>query len=60
MSLYPENLTTYNRYQSYMYSASGADSVMENDVGNAYHIMIIIKLKHKYVVVENMKFNSNR
>ena len=41
-----------------MYSASGADSVMEYDVGNAYHIMIIIKLKHKYVVVENMKFNS--
>ena len=45
---------------SYMYSASGADSVMEYDVGNAYHIMIIIKLKHKYVVVENIKFNSNR
>ena len=44
-------------YQSYMYSASGADSVMEYDVGNAYHIMIIIKLKHKYVVVENMKYN---
>ena len=43
-----------------MYSASGADSVMEYDVGNAYHIMIIIKLKHKYVVVENMKFNSYR
>ena len=40
--------------------ASGADSVMEYDVGNAYHIMITIKLKHKYVVVENMKFNSNR
>ena len=45
---------------TYMYSASGADSVMEYDVGNAYHIMIIIKLKHKYVVVENIKFNSNR
>ena len=30
------------------------------DVGNAFHIMIIIKLKHKYVVVENMKFNSSR
>ena len=43
-----------------MYSAIGADSVMKYDVGNAYHIMIIIKLKHKYVVVENMKFNSNR
>ena len=40
--------------------ASGADSVMEYDVGNAYHIMIIIQLKHKYVVVENKKFNSNR
>ena len=47
-------------YQSYMYSANGADFVMEYDVGNAYHIMIIIKLKHNYVVVENMKFNSNR
>ena len=43
-----------------MYSASVAESVMEYDVGNAYHIMIIIKLKHKYVVVENKKFNSNR
>ena len=41
-----------------MYSASGVDSVMEYDVGNAYHIMIIIKLKHKYFVVENMKFNK--
>ena len=60
MSLYPVNFTTSYRYQSYMYSASGADSVMEYDVGNAYHIMIIIKLKHKYVVVENMKFNSNQ
>ena len=43
---------------SKLYSASGV--VMEYDVGNAYHIMIFIKLKHKYVVVENMKFNSNR
>ena len=43
-----------------MYSASGADSVMEYDVSNAYHIMIVIKLKHKYVVVEHMKFNLNR
>ena len=54
MSLYPVNFTAA------MYSASGADSVMEYDVCNAYHIMIIIKLKYKYVVVENMKFNSNR
>jgi len=38
-----------------MYSASGADYVKEYDVGNAYHIVIIIKLKHKYVVLENMK-----
>ena len=43
-----------------MYSAGGADSVMEYDIGNAYQIMIIIKLKHQYAVVENMKFNSNR